>query len=108
MCVTARHSAVLALVSVAALVAACGPSAAMPSAPSAGQTAAPQPTPDPATYWLRAATSHAIPPVDRFGVPPTALITGDGAYVIVGPTDAMYPGPALLTWSCSHASASTI
>ena len=96
MSVTARQSAVLALVSVAALVAGCAPSAAIPSAsPSAGQTGGPEPTLDAATYWLRAATSQAIPPVDRFGVPPSALITGDGAYVIVGPTDAMYPGPAL-------------
>ena len=44
---------------------------------------------------LRATATQAIPPIDRFPIPPVATITGDGTYITVGPQDAMYPGPAL-------------
>ena len=46
------------------------------------------------SYWLRATTTQAIPPLDQFPIPAVATITADGTYVTVGPQDAMYPGPA--------------
>jgi hypothetical protein len=63
--------------------------------PTAAPSLAPQPSPAASAYWLRATTVQAIPPVDSFGIPPLVVVTGDGSYVTVGPTDAMYPGPAL-------------
>ena len=81
------------------LLAACGSTA--PASPSsavaspAGPSLAPQPSPQADTYWLRATSSQAIPPVDQFPIPPVVTITGDGTYITVGPQDAMYPGPAL-------------
>jgi hypothetical protein len=97
---------------VAVLAAACGGSAstASPSgatappptpvgatpAPSDGATPSGKPSGAPADrlgYWLRMTTSQAIPPVDRFPVGPTALITAGGEYLVPGAIPMIYPGP---------------
>jgi hypothetical protein len=84
--------AVLATIAVS-LLAACG--SGSPVSPSPAVSLAPQPSPQADTYWLRATSSQAIPPIDQFPIPPVVVITGDGRYITVGPQDAMYPGPAL-------------
>jgi hypothetical protein len=38
-------------------------------------------------------TSQAIPPVDRFSIAPTSLITSDGRYLVPGAIPMIYPGP---------------
>jgi hypothetical protein len=75
------------------LLAACG--SASPASPASTASLAPQPSPKADTYWLRASSSQAIPPIDQFPIPPVLTITGDGTYLTVGPQDAMYGGPAL-------------
>ena len=73
---------------------ACGTSApASPPTPAA--SLAPGPSVEPGEAWLRASTTRAIPPIDRFAVPDAAAITPDGRYVTVGPVGEMYPGPLL-------------
>jgi hypothetical protein len=84
----------IALVTTLVVAGACGLGSATDPSPAA-PTLAPQPSAAADTWWLRATTRQAIPPVGRFGVPPVAVVTGDGTYITVGPTDAMYPGPAL-------------
>jgi hypothetical protein len=90
-----RHLRLAVLATTAAcFLAACG--SASPASPSpAAPSLAPQPSPQADTYWLRATSSQAIPPIDQFPIPPIVTITGDGTYLTVGPQDAMYPGPAL-------------
>jgi hypothetical protein len=90
-----RHLRLAVLATTAAcFLAACG--SASPASPSpAAPSLAPQPSPQADTYWLRATSSQAIPPIDQFPIPPVVTITGDGTYLTVGPQDAMYPGPAL-------------
>ena len=44
-------------------------------------------------YWLRMTTSQAIPPIQRFQVGPTSLITSDGLYLVPGAVPMIYPGP---------------
>jgi hypothetical protein len=96
-------------------VAACGSTA--PSASTAPTATAPPPTPvgasprpsgasptgaasgEPTTgvgYWLRLTTSQAIPPLDGFGLWPTAIITADGQYLVEGVVPAIYPGPLVI------------
>jgi hypothetical protein len=87
----------------AVLVAACGGGAAsaspVPASPAGPTPVLPSPSGDAAgTSWLRMSTSQAIPPVNLFAVGPTAVITGDGRYVIPGPVDAIYPGPLVLPY----------
>lgn len=50
---------------------------------------------DPATFWLRASRSQALPPDAVFGWQPEVLVTGDGRWVTQGPVLAVYPGPLL-------------
>ena len=47
-------------------------------------------------YWLRMTTSQAIPPLDRFGLPPTSIITADGQYLVQGIVPAIFPGPLVI------------
>ena len=47
-------------------------------------------------YWLRMTTSQAIPPLDRFGLWPAAIITADGQYLVQGVVPAIYPGPLVI------------
>lgn len=86
-----RH---LSVIVAAFAVAACGTSA---SSTSPGATMAPPSGAevDPSAAWLRATTTQAIPPLDRFAIPDVVDVTSDGTYVTVGPVDAMYPGPLL-------------
>ena len=86
---------------IVALVAACGGGAASPSpAPPSPVNPTPViPLPSPAdegTYWLRMTTFQAIPPVNLFAVPPTAIITGDGQYLVQGAVPAIFPGPLVM------------
>ena len=97
------------------LVAACGSTS--PSASTAPTSTAPPPTPVGASptpagaspsreapsgapgavgYWLRMTTSQAIPPLDRFGLWPAAIITADGQYLVQGVVPAIYPGPLVI------------
>lgn len=77
------------LAAVAALVAACaGGSGASPRQSPASSV-------DASNAWLRARSSQATSPVDRFAVGPTAVITADGTYVTPGPVDAKDPRPLL-------------
>ncbi len=46
-------------------------------------------------YRLRATTTQAIPPVNRFGLLPMVSITGDDRVVMAGPQIMIYPGPLL-------------
>jgi len=55
-------------------------------------------------YWLRLTTSQAIPPLDRFTVGPTAIITGDGQYLLPGAVPAIYPGPLVYPYFASAVS----
>jgi len=101
----------LAPLTLAALVVAgCG--AATPS--TAPVTAAP-PTPVVASpsagpvangdaYWLRLTTTQAIPPLDRFMVGPTAIITGDSRYLMPGAVPAIFPGPLVYPYFASEVS----
>ena len=84
-----RWAGVLA---VAAIVAACSGAtgSSAPPAPSASPGGAAIPA-----YRLRATTTQAIPPVDRFGLLPMVTITGDNRVVVSGPQLAIYPGPLL-------------
>ena len=83
----------------AVLVAACGGSgAASPSSsPSASAGPTPGPSADPAaqTYWLRAMTTQALPPLNVFGMQPYSVITGDGQWITQLAVPAIYPGPLL-------------
>ncbi len=88
---------VLVLVVLLFGVAACAGSAA---------TQSPRPTVDPAGTWLRAVTSRAVPPANRFAIGPTAVITADGTYVTAARTDASGTGsllPDLVARSISDA-----
>jgi len=92
--------AVLPLLAV--LIAGCG-AAAPSSSPAAATPTPPPPTPVvplPSSvapvglgYWLRMTTSQAIPPIQRFSVAPTSLITADGRYLVPGAIPMIYPGP---------------
>jgi hypothetical protein len=84
-----RWAGVLA---VTAIVAACS-GATDPSAPPAA-SASPGGPAAPA-YRLRATTTQAIPPVNRFGWLPVVTITGDNRVVVGGPQIDIYPGPLL-------------
>jgi hypothetical protein len=84
----------LPLVFLVVLAAGCG-SAAPPASPSAAPSIPPGSSADSSGPWLRASTTQAIPPLARFAVPDTAVVTADGRYVTVGPVDAIYPGPLL-------------
>ena len=76
------------VVVVAALLLSAG---ACGSAPAASP---PPASPVPAqTWWLRAAVTQAIPPLDLFANRPMLVITGDGIAVTEGPVPAIYPGP---------------
>jgi len=82
-----------ASIALAVLVAACGGGSG-PS-PSPSGPAVPSPDPNVLGYWLRATTTQAIPPLNRFGVLPAVVITGDGMVVIQGAVPAIYPGPLM-------------
>jgi hypothetical protein len=77
------------------VVAACG--GAGGASPSTPATPVPTPTEDPAaaTYWLRATTTQALPPVNVFALQPYNVITGDGLVVTQGPVPAIFPGPLM-------------
>ncbi len=85
-----------------ALVAACGSGAASPSASSGPSPADPTPvipTPSSAatsTYWLRMTSRQAIPPVYLFSFTPTAVIDGNGRYIVPGAVAAISPGPLVM------------
>jgi len=110
-----RPSRLAALPLLFLIVTACG--STTPSASSAPTATAPPPTPvgasptpagqspggSPAAgeptgvgYWLRMTTSQAIPPLDRFGLPPTSIITADGQYLVQGIVPAIFPGPLVI------------
>jgi hypothetical protein len=83
----------IATVAVAATLVACSAAGSPPPAtpgPSGSASGPPPPA-----YRLRATTSQAIPPVDRFGSLPMVTITADGRVVRQGPQIAIYPGPLL-------------
>ncbi len=82
----------------AVLVAACGAGPASSTRPPVEPTPViAQPSPDTAGgYWLRMRTSQAIPPVNLFAVQPTAVITGDGQYLVQGAVPAIFPGPLIV------------
>jgi hypothetical protein len=84
----------LSIVAISFVAAACG--VGSPSAvPSPARSVEPGPSVEPSAAWLRASTTQAIPPLDRFAIPDPVVGTPDGTYVTVGPVDAMYPGPLL-------------
>ena len=80
----------------AMFVAACtgasssAPAQSTPPAPSASPSGPAAPA-----YRLRATTTQAVPPIDRFGLLPMVTITGDNQVVVAGPQIAIYPGPLL-------------
>jgi hypothetical protein len=94
-----RLSARLAVAVFAVLVVACGGAgAASPSvspSPSSGPSSEPSPNPAAGTYWLRAMTTQALPPVNVFGMQPYSVITGDGQWVTQLALPTVYPGPLL-------------
>jgi len=81
-----------------------GPSAGasgVPGAPASSSAVPASPAPSSATpvagmYWLRMATFQAIPPLNLFPQLDTAVITGDGVYVVPAPVDAIFPGPQVM------------
>jgi hypothetical protein len=76
----------------AVLVAACtgATSSSAPPTPSASPAGSAVPA-----YRLRATTTQAIPPINRFGLLPMVTITGDNRVVVAGPQIMIYPGPLL-------------
>jgi hypothetical protein len=104
-----------ALASVALATIVVAGCAATSPAPSTGQTPAPptpvipveSPSTDPTAdgaYWLRLSTTQAIPPLDRFMVGPTAIITGDSQYLVPGAVPAIFPGPLVFPSFASEVS----
>jgi hypothetical protein len=114
-----RPSRLMVMLPLALLIAACGGSGpastivpASPSTPGVSPTA-PPPTPVGASpggssspgssasagapaelgYWLRMTTSQAIPPIERFPIAPTSLITSDGLDLVPGAVPMIFPGP---------------
>ncbi len=87
-----RLPASILVTAIAVLVAACG--GASPSTPAAPT---PEPSADPPaqTFWLRAMTTQALPPVNVFAMQPYVVITGDGEVVTQGPVPAIFPGPLM-------------
>ena len=85
-------------VAIAALVVAgCSGSApASPSAPLPSGALPPQPSPVAGTFWLRAMTTAALPPLNVFGSLPMVVITADSVVVRPGPVPAIFPGPAVV------------
>jgi hypothetical protein len=107
---------------VALAIAACGSVAPSPSgaasssgaSPSSGASAAPAsptptdtapvdptpviptPSPGPQGWFLRAETSQAIPPVNRFSNSPTVLITADNRLFVPMAIPAVFPGPLVV------------
>jgi hypothetical protein len=96
-----RLPARLIVTAFAVLAAACGGlgggSSLVPSSPPGPTPVIPSPSPDAATqtYWLRAMTTQALPPVNVFAVQPYAVITGDGQSITQGPVPAIFPGPLM-------------
>ena len=100
-----RVSRWVSVLATAAIIAGCsaagGPSASpVPSPLSGGSSASPvssasSDAPAAPAYRLRAATTQAIPPVNRFGFFPMVTITGDNEVVVAGPQIMIYPGPLL-------------
>ena len=100
-----RVSRWVSVLATAAIIAGCssagGPSASpVPSPSSGGSSASPVSSassgaPTAPAYRLRAATTQAIPPVNRFGFFPMVTITGDNEVVVAGPQIMIYPGPLL-------------
>ncbi len=84
------------------LVAACGGGGAPSPTPPAATPVNPTPViPSPSpigggTYWLRLTTWQAIPPVNLFAMGPTAVIDGDGRYLVEGAVPAIFPGPLVM------------
>jgi len=87
-----RFSRWTIMVAMAMLVAACT-GAASPSAPPSPSGSAAGPAAP--AYRLRATTTQAIPPINRFGLLPMVTITGDNQVVVAGPQIMIYPGPLL-------------
>jgi hypothetical protein len=82
----------------AMFVAACtgAASSSAPPTPSAPPAPSASPSgPAASAYRLRATTTQAIPPINRFGVLPMVTITGDNQVVVAGPQIMIYPGPLL-------------
>ena len=82
----------------AVFVAACTGAvpSSVPPVPSAPPSPASSPAGPPApAYRLRATTTQAIPPINRFGLLPMVTITGDNSVVVAGPQIMIYPGPLL-------------
>ena len=78
----------------AVLAAACSsPGPAAPSSPAVTAVATLQP--DTGTYWLRATTTQALPPLNLFGGQSYAVITGDGQSITQLALPTVYPGPLL-------------
>jgi hypothetical protein len=95
-----RLPARLIVTAFAVVAAACGGSggsAVTPSSPPGPTPVIPSPSPDAAaqTYWLRAMTTQALPPVNVFAMQPHVRITGDGLVVTQGPVPAIFPGPLM-------------
>jgi hypothetical protein len=76
------------LAAVAVLVTACAGGSASPQPSKASSAGA-------STAWLRATTSQAGSPIDRFGAGPTVVVTADGTYVTAGHVAVGDPGPLL-------------
>ncbi len=88
----------LTAVAFALAVAACSGGGASPTAaPSGPPGPTPVASPDPGTttFWLRAMTTQALPPVNVFAMQPHVLITGDGQWITQGPVPAIFPGPLM-------------
>jgi hypothetical protein len=85
-----------------ALVAACGGGGAPSPTPPTAKPVNPTPVvPSPSpigggTYWLRLTTWQAIPPVNLFAMGPTAVMDGDGRYLVQGAVPAIFPGPLVM------------
>jgi hypothetical protein len=76
------------VVAVTLLAAACSGSGGSPSTPPGSPPVAD-------TYWLRMATTQALPPLNVFGRLPVLVVTGDGIAVTGGPMMEIYPGPLM-------------
>jgi hypothetical protein len=93
-----RLPAPLVATAAALLVAACSSGAASPSPsplPTPAPSVPPSPGPDLQTYWLRATTTQALPPLNVFGGQSYAVITGDGKWITQLAIPTIYPGPLM-------------
>ena len=87
-----RVPRLLGVLATAVVIAGCSAAGGSSASPVASASSGAAATP---AYRLRATTTQAIPPVNRFGLLPMVTFTDDNEVVLAGPQIMIYPGPLL-------------